>query len=79
MQYNYQTEEVLVTDLDCGGQKEQPICLYDFTVKTLSHDCLNFSTRLMNGGFDQYANCNYLDSIKNLSSSIQPQEESKEP
>ena len=26
---------------------EWPICLYDFTVKTLSHDCLNFSSRHM--------------------------------
>ena len=30
---------------DCGGSKNQPICLYDFTVKHLNHDYLSFSTR----------------------------------
>ena len=44
---NYLTEEWLVSQIECGGHLRQPICLYDFTVKTLSHDCLNFSTRHM--------------------------------
>ena len=44
---NYLQEETLVRKVNCGGYLEQPFCLYDFTVKTLSHDCLNFSTRHM--------------------------------
>ena len=44
---NYLTEEWLVQKMECGGSLHQPICLYDFTVKTMSHDCLNFSTRHM--------------------------------
>ena len=31
--------------IECGGYEEQAICIYDFTVKNLQHDCLNFSTR----------------------------------
>ena len=44
---NYQIEEKLVSNVNCGGYTKQPICIYDFTVKTLSHDCLNYSTRHM--------------------------------
>ena len=34
--YNkYLTEETLVKTIRCGGYLEQPICLYDFTVKFL--------------------------------------------
>ena len=44
--YNsYLTEELIVQNISCGGYLNQPLCLYDFTVKTLQHDCLNFSTR----------------------------------
>lgn len=42
---DFKSEELLVATVECGGPLQQPICLYDFTVKKLSHDCLNFSTR----------------------------------
>ena len=67
---NYLTEELLVKNQVCGGYLEQPICLYDFTVKTLSHDCLNFSTRhLTQSGPESFIERNY---IGNKSSEPQP-------
>jgi len=61
---NYLTEETLVKTIDCGGYLEQPICLYDFTVKGLSHDCLNFSTRhISEEGRSSYINYNYITQI----------------
>lgn len=58
---NYLTEEMLVKNTNCGGYLEQPICLYDFTVKTMSHDCLNFSTRHMaQDGKSKYIDTNYI-------------------
>lgn len=44
---NYTKQEQMVDTIDCGGYTNQPICLYDFTVKNLQHDCLIFSTRHM--------------------------------
>ena len=58
---NYLTEEMLVKKVSCGGYLEQPICIYDFTIKTMSHDCLNFSTRhLTQGGKSRYIETNYI-------------------
>lgn len=58
---NYLTEEVLVETLTCGGFRHQPICLYDFTVKNLSHELLNYSTRhLTEDGRDAFINNNYF-------------------
>ena len=58
---NYLTEETLVKKANCGGYLEQPICLYDFTVKTMSHDCLNFSTRHMaENGKHKYIDTDYI-------------------
>ena len=58
---NYLTEELLVKKVNCGGYLEQPICIYDFTVKTMSHDCLNFSTRHMtHGGKSKFIDSNYI-------------------
>lgn len=45
---NYLMEETLVDLLRCGGFRHQPICIYDFTVKNLSHELLNYSTRHLN-------------------------------
>ena len=42
---SFHTENLLMETVSCGGMREQPICIYDFTVKTFAHDCLNFSTR----------------------------------
>ena len=39
---NYRIEEQLVEQIECGGHLEQPICVYDFTVKNFAHDNLNF-------------------------------------
>ena len=44
----------------------QPICLYDFTIKLLNHDYLNFSTRHMLGpDNNNFINENYF-SVKVL-------------
>lgn len=61
---NYLTEEWLVSQIECGGHLRQPICLYDFTVKTLSHDCLNFSTRHMTEQAHRFIDLNYIDKSK---------------
>ena len=47
-----------------------PICLYDFTVKSVTHDCLNFSTRHMNrANLHRFVNYRYIvsqqDEMKN--------------
>lgn len=58
---NYVKQEMLVSQIDCGGNTKQPICLYDFTVKNLQHDVLNFSTRHMqNEGVDSFIDDNYI-------------------
>ena len=54
----------MVTAIDCGGHTKQPICLYDFTVKNLQHDCLNFSTRHMIGdGMSAWVDDNYISRV----------------
>lgn len=59
---NYVTEETLVCMAECGGYRQQPICLYDFTIKCLSPELLNFSTRHMSyEGFDAYIDTGYMD------------------
>ena len=53
---------------DCGGHLEQPICLYDFTVKTLSHTCLNFATRHMShGNKSNFIDSTYITAAKTQS------------
>jgi len=63
---NYLTEEMLVKTIGCGGYEKQPICLYDFSVKTMSHDCLAFSTRHFNkDGMTKYIDKSYIEDVKN--------------
>lgn len=65
---NYLTEEMLVKTVNCGGYIEQPICLYDFTVKLMSHDCLNFSTRHLNyDGKAKYIDFDYFKVARRMS------------
>ena len=60
---NFITPNCLVQSAHCGGYTEQPICLYDFTVKSTSNDCLNFSTRHMLSGKADYIREDYIDTI----------------
>jgi len=53
-------EEKLVETINCGGYSKQPFCLYDFTLKTLSHNCLNFSTRHMSSNRESFFMENYV-------------------
>ena len=51
----------MVEKIACGGYTKQPICLYDFTVKNLQHDCLIFSTRHMQqDGVECFVDENYV-------------------
>jgi hypothetical protein len=57
---------MLVKTIGCGGYEKQPICLYDFTVKTMSHDCLAFSTRHFNkDGATKHIDKSYIEDVKN--------------
>lgn len=58
---NYSKQELLVKNIDCGGYTNQPICLYDFTVKNFQHDVLVFSTRHMQSeGVESFLDENYI-------------------
>lgn len=51
----------MVQTIDCGGYQNQPICLYDFTVKNFQHDVLVFSTRHMQSeGIDAFLDEGYF-------------------
>ena len=48
---NYINEDLIVSKQCCGGYTKNSVCMYDFTIKLLDHDYLNFSTRHL-GDFD---------------------------
>lgn len=74
---NYLIEETLVKTVDCGGHPKQPFCLYDFTVKTFSHDCLNFSTRHMSRDMSSFIREDYVFSTEDSVAAQAQGEESK--
>ena len=59
---NYTNEEILLSNAPCGGSANQPICNFDFTIRLLNHDHLNFSTRHLASkeGWATYINDRYF-------------------